>query len=75
VKVTKYPDTAKGAIQCLRDDSRGLNLTGAKAFPDPSVEGVWAVDMKDGRRAIVYLAGYRDPWGEPRKYNDFEVEE
>lgn len=71
----KYPDTSAGALQYLKDDSKGLNLTGAKVFPDPVVHGVWGVDLTDGRRVIVYLAGYPDPWGESRKYNDFEVEE
>jgi len=72
---TLYSDSAGGAIQYLKENSQGLNLRGANAFPDPVVEGVWAVDLKDGRRVIVWLAGYPDVLGYIRKDNDFEVEE
>lgn len=68
-----YPDTRAGALGALAWMSN-LKLRGARAFPDPVVEGVWGVDLKDGRRAIVYLAGYKDPWGTRRTHNDFEVE-
>lgn len=70
----QYKDSEHGAIQYLRDDA-ALDLDGATARPDPSVEGVWEVTLRDGRRAIVYLAGYRDPWGRERQWNDFELEE
>lgn len=70
----KYPDSQAGAIQYLRDDSQGLSLDGATARPDPSVQGVWEVRMKNGDRAIVYLAGYKEPMGNVRAANDFEVE-
>jgi hypothetical protein len=75
----EYPDTAQGAIQCLRDDST-LKLDGATARPDPSVAGVWMVmldrEKNDGMdTAIVYLGGYADPFGREREGNDFEVGE
>ena len=77
-KPTIYPDTAKGAIQYLRDDS-SLDLKGAKAIPDPWVYGVWKVILKVPKpevgqevEAIVYLAGYKDPMGDTREMNDFE---
>lgn len=70
----RYPDTEEGAISYLRDDA-ALDLDGATARPDPSVEGVWEVTLESGRRAIVYLAGYEDPWGRERDWNDFEVED
>ena len=72
--VQLYPDTAAGALACLRDDSR-LKLAGATAEPDPAVKGVWRVTTAGGLRAIVYLAGYRDPFGDVRVTNDFETEE
>jgi hypothetical protein len=51
------------------------NLQGATGRPDPSVQGVWEVRTKDGVRAIVYLAGYREPMGNVRATNDFEVDD
>lgn len=71
----RYPDSPEGAVQCLRDMSSGLNLQGATARPDPSVQGVWQVTMKGGQRVIVYLGGYKDPFGNVRTSNDFEVED
>ncbi len=72
-----YPDTSAGAIHYLRDDSTLSHLDSASAKPDPSVRGVWMVvsDKAPWRRAIVYLAGYRDPFGTIRDHNDFEVED
>jgi len=69
----KYPDTAGGAIACLQSDST-LDVKEATARPDPSVEGVWEVRCPNGDRAIVYLAGYKDPFGQIRSRNDFEAE-
>lgn len=75
-----YPDTKDGVIQFMNDPNevnRGLvkklNLPECNIHPDPSVEGVWAIDSPDGTRVIVYLGGYKDPWGQIRPYNDFEV--
>jgi hypothetical protein len=67
--MTKYHDTADGAIQFLMDEST-LDLRGAKGRPDPQVQGVWEITLKDGTRAIVYLAGYREPSGQTRKTKD-----
>ena len=39
---------------------------------DPWVEGVWKVTHKSGACAIAYLAGYPDPWGRVREFNDAE---
>src|SRR5208282_1833026 len=73
----RYQDSAAGAIQMLRDyaDSRQVDLKGATARPDPQVQGVWEVKMKNGDRAVVYLAGYREPSGNIRATNDFEYED
>lgn len=68
----RFNDTARGAILCLRMLS-SLDLFGATAVPDPSVEGVWLVRCTDATEAVVYLAGYRDACREIRKENDFEV--
>jgi len=72
----RYQDSAAGAIQMLRDyaDTKQVKLDGATARPDPQVQGVWEVKMKNGDRAIVYLAGYREPMGNIRATNDFEME-
>jgi len=74
----KYPDSVAGVKSYLKDDAAKYlvnQLDTAKFTADPSVEGVWAVDFKDGTRAIVYLAGYRDPFGNIRDHNDFETGE
>lgn len=68
---TKYPDTLSGARQYLAD--AGLRMTGKERGQcDPQVEGVWQVTLSDYATAVVYLAGYRDPWGRRREVNDFE---
>lgn len=72
--VQLYPDTEAGALACLREDSQ-LLLAGATAKPDPYVQGVWEVTTAGSLRVIVYLAGYRDPFGDVRASNDFEVGE
>ena len=75
----QYDDNARGAIQALGDMSV-WDVSKAKAKPDPQVDGVWMVTNilqkgGTGGRAIVYLAGYKDPYGDVRKENDFEDEE
>lgn len=72
----RYPDSQDGAVACLKEMST-LKTKGATARPDPSVQGVWLVTLpaEGGRRAVVYLGGYRDPMGQVRPNNDFEVED
>ena len=72
--MANYRDTAEGAIEYLRDES-SLDLDGATAQPDPYIQGVWKVTLRDRTYAIVYLAGYKDPFGKVRAHNDFEVSE
>lgn len=60
-----YPDTASGAIAALGALSVH-NMNGAKAQPDPVVDGVWKVQHSGGT-SIVYLKGYAG-----RTANDFE---
>jgi len=73
-KVTVYPDTAKGAEAMLRDESTYFSNgeTVVRARPDPEVQGVWEVITSANVRCIAYLAGYKDPWGNVRQFNDFE---
>lgn len=74
---TRYPDTSDGAIACF------LALTEYKpsseeltAEPDPVVAGVWKVSGGfDEAAAVVYLAGYREPSGQIRQFNDVCVED
>jgi hypothetical protein len=51
-----------------------MDLPNCKVWPDPQVQGVWAIDnYKTGVRVIVYLAGYKTPGGNIRgPYDDFE---
>jgi hypothetical protein len=67
----KYPDTMAGALEFLKDEST-FDLRGAVGKMD-SVEGVWLITMPlTHEAAIVYLAGYKDPFGKIREHNDFE---
>lgn len=76
----RFPDTAQGAVDYLKSDSQpgflrelGIGKPYTKIRQDPSVEGVWAIDnYRDGIRVVVYLGGYKDPWGKTREYGDFE---
>ena len=73
--MTKFPDTGEGAIACLQEESVLELLAGdpeVTTKPDPSVEGVWLVSNKNWK-AIVYLGGYKDPFGKIREDNDFEI--
>jgi hypothetical protein len=77
----RFPDNEQGAIQALLSmaDPREIKSTNiAKANPDPQVEGVWEILFKKpipggDTKAIVYLAGYPDPFGKIRAYDDFET--
>ena len=78
----QYPDTVQGAKQCLKDLSDPYwappeLIDSAIAQIDPQVKGVWLLKnvskFKGEENAIVYLAGYEDPFGRVRKMNDFEV--
>jgi len=76
----QYPDTLEGAFAYLKDDAPPSitgYLEGATGFPDPGVQGVWAVDLpdEDETRVLVYLAGYEGPMGDIRMTNDFELEQ
>lgn len=78
---TKYSNTKKGVIAMLVADSdipRAV-LERAKIYPDPWAEGVWhlewskPIEEEDGLvECIAYLAGYPEPGGRIREYNDFE---
>ena len=71
-----YPDTSHGAISMLIEEST-IDMTDSTAKPDPIVCGVWEVkhpNDDEGHRSIVYLAGYKDPWGKTREHNDWETE-
>ena len=80
LKFEKYPDNKAGVIKFMKNPKEvkqtfttSLDLPNCDIHADPQVVGVWAVDsMKTGSRVIVYLGGYKDPWGEIREGNDFE---
>ena len=74
-----FPDTKQGAVASFNKNAnkrfvQEMDLPNCKVFPDPQVEGVWAIDnYKTGVRVIVYLAGYKEPMGGIRgPYDDFE---
>lgn len=75
-----FPDTKGGVLGYLKDDTTikwKKGATDVKFVMDPQVEGVWKVSvdpiLNNGiTDVIVYLAGYKDPMGKIRMYNDFE---
>jgi hypothetical protein len=79
---SQFPDTAKGAWAALTKiaSKEWLDKLDRKAiYMDPEVHGVWGIDMvnkKTGKKGmvVVYLKGYKEPFGDLRKYNDFEYE-
>jgi len=80
-KYKQFPDSKQGIISFLKDPkevqqsfTKKIDLDTCKIFPDPSVAGVWGVDsMKTGNRIVIYLGGYKDPFGDLRNHNDFET--
>lgn len=75
-----YPDTAQGAKQALIDMcdhtwASPERINASIALRD-NVEGVWGLknvsDQRGAESVMVYLAGYREPSGKKREYNDFE---
>jgi hypothetical protein len=77
---TVFPDTVEGVKDMLKacaDKSwlKRVDLESCTFRRDPSVDGVWEVKMKSGKRIIAYLAGYKDPWGKKRDMNDFETDD
>ena len=72
LKETVYADTPRGALACLRDISNHDMNEVHQIIPDPTVPGVWMV-KHDDFSSIVYLAGYRDAFGQLRTVNDFET--
>lgn len=74
-----HPDSEQGAKTALADMSIIKKEQMGEASADPAVEGVWKVTLNErGRKkhgidfCIVYLAGYKDPFGDVREVNDFE---
>lgn len=74
----KYPDTKEGAIAFLQDETEPgvVDLSKAKAIPDPYHKGVWqiknAIAYGQSETAIVYLPYLSDMGGE---WGDFEMSE
>lgn len=74
----KYPDSKAGILEYMKNEYdprfvKLIDLPTCRIHADPQVEGVWAVDsIKTGFRCIIYLAGYKNPWGDIREMNDNE---
>ncbi len=74
----KYDNNIQGVVAYMQWAYKAkflktLDVASCIIHEDPSVDGVWAVDSpKTGYRCIIYLAGYNDPWGNPRPHNDNE---
>jgi hypothetical protein len=75
-----FPSSKAGILKFMNDPkqvkasfAKSLDLPNCDIHADPQVDGVWAVDsFKTGSRIIVYLGGYKDPFGHVRPFNDFE---
>lgn len=80
-EVKIFPDTKEGVLSCLREESTLIipsNDLEIEVEADPYVPGVWKVFLdpqpkEECEFAVVYLAGYRDPWGDKREFNDWEL--
>lgn len=72
----KYNDTKSGCIEFIKKESLLKITKNSNFYPDPSVEGVWKItNLKCSwgvTTAIIYMAGYKNPWGKIRNDNDFE---
>ena len=71
-KEARFSDTLSGARACLVEISTLRGASKARGRRDPAVEGVWKLEAP-WWEAIVYLAGYHDPYGNRRTTNDFEA--
>ena len=74
---TIYPDSEGGArLALLSMGSKLVNqvFKDATFTPDPYVDGVWLATSESGSKAIVYLAGYKEPSGQTREHNDLETD-
>lgn len=81
----QYPDSAKGATKAFYDlvkmDYKSVpekytsDFKGQKPIKDPSEQGVWMFKSKNNPSevAVVYLKGYRDSYGSPRKENEVQI--
>jgi hypothetical protein len=65
-----YPDTEDGAREFVNDfyDMTDLEIVGFQ--PDPTVAGVWKVSFNKDRDSIIFMAGYKNPFGIIRTVND-----
>jgi hypothetical protein len=74
-----FPDTEKGAMDYLKAECREeTNFKDAKVICDPYVNGVWKIHLpheKEDNTFIIYLKGYKNPWGQERDMNDWECVE
>ncbi len=68
---TKYADSAAGAREFIEKET-SLSADGVQFDHDPYVEGVWRARFPEKGTMIIYLAGYPDPFGQIRDYNDCE---
>jgi len=69
-----YPDTREGAFRFLTDCFLEPIKRPIQIIVDPQVDGVWKAENEDFI-AIVYLKGYKTPFGNIREYNDLEITE
>lgn len=69
-----YPDSPEGVQAFLTDFTTisVYDMEHSMVASDPEVSGVWQVLFPDKSHAIIYLAGYPDPYGNVRSENDFE---
>lgn len=71
----RLPDSPSGALRAIESEL-GIGLSEAdgdvRATPDPHVEGVWKIEVPDGRAFVVELAGYPDVFGRTRERTTVE---
>jgi len=80
--VKLYTDSIEGCKDFVKHETVYKLDKNTKFEADPYVEGVWRIsDLKcvsnhshhrENHTIIIYMAGYKDPWGQLRESNDFE---
>lgn len=72
--MNKYPDTPNGARKFVEVETPKSRENIKHLEADPWVDGVWKVTFKNPNDPdmIIYMGGYKDPYGTVRCWNDFE---
>lgn len=65
-----YPDDIGGALQAMVDKTGDTPDKVLKIISDVNVKGFWCVILDNGYHYLIFLKGYKDHYGDIRKYNN-----